>query len=952
MKMKITFTYQLVGSCRQHQLEIDPHDYFDPIEDGENYWDHGIEKKIILHEYRSYLRTSGKVLNMKAHWIIINLGILGVTLASLLVGCSLDRTRSRTAPVGQVSKNRYIMPTSQILTPAGQQIRLPGLRPQALALSPDGELLVTSGKNNQLYVIDAATGKILQKVAMPGDNAESSQEPKEDSKALLSLTGLIFSPDGRRIYLSNVRGDVKAFSVNGKTVSRLKRFSVPSARAPRRKEEIPTGLAVSADGKRLYVAGNLGNKLHEYDTETGEVLRSWDTGVAPFDVVLAAGKAYVSNSGGRRPGKLVLTAPAGRETRVRVDPVRYIANEGSVSVIDLVTGQVKDEVIVELHASALAVSPDGQYVVVANSGSDTLSVIDTQTDQVVEKIWARQSPGDLFGAQPNALAFHPDGKRLFVCNGTQNAVAVVHFDPADKESSIAGLIPVGWFPGAVVVDKIHPMICVANIKGIGAAKDFKPEDKIKLRSKDFYGTLSLIPFPSEKELASQTKTALRNMRYPRLEQAKLPPRHEQPARPVPMRVGEPSVFKHVIYIIKENRTYDQVFGDMPEGNGDPELCTFGEKYTPNQHKIAREFVLMDNTYCPGVQSADGHQWTDSGIANEYVERQLSSDFPRSYSGGKDAAGSDALSWSSSGFIWDNALAHGKWFRNYGEWMVSESGWKDQARRRGPQWIDYWHDYKNGTGLTQLRSRPAIESLRAISLLETEGYNLKVPDVMRAAAFIKELKAFEAKGKFPDFVLLFLPNDHTGGAKERYPTPGAQIADNDLALGMVLEAVSHSKFWPETCLFAIEDDPQAGWDHVSGYRTTCYVASAYTKRRQTISTRYNQISMMHTMELILGLPPMNQLDATAIPMFDCFTETPDFTPFTAVPNRVPLDTINPSPDQISDAVLRQDAIVSAQLPLDEVDACPEDVFNRILWRAMKGPQAPYPEWAVTALDDVD
>jgi YVTN family beta-propeller protein len=889
---------------------------------------------------------------MKAHRIIISLGVLSITLASLLVGCSLDRTRSRTDPVGQVSKNRYIMPTSQILTPAGQQVYVPGLRPQALALSPDGELLVTSGKNNQLYVIDPATGDILQKVAMPGDNAESSKVTKEDTKALLSLTGLIFSPDGRRIYLSNVRGDVKVFSVNGKKVSRLKRFSIPDARAPKHKEEIPTGLAVSADGKRLYVAGNLGNKLQEFDTATGKVLRSWDTGVAPFDVVLAAGKAYVSNSGGRRPGRSDLTAPAGRETIVRVDPVRYIANEGSVSVIDLATGQVKDEVIVELHASALAVSPDGQYVVVANSGSDTLSVIDTQTDQVVDKIWARQSPGDMFGAQPNALTFHPNGKRLFVCNGTQNAVAVVQFEPAEKESAVIGLIPVGWFPGAVAVNVTHQIICVANIKGIGAAKDFKPEDKIKLRSKDFYGTLSLIPLPSEKKLASQTKTALRNMRYTRLEQAKLPPRPKQPARPVPKRVGEPSVFQHVIYIIKENRTYDQILGDMPEGNGDPELCTFGKKITPNQHKIAREFILMDNTYCSGVQSADGHQWTDSGIANDYVERQLSSDFPRSYSGGKDAAGSDALTWSSSGFIWDNALAHGKWFRNYGEWMVSESGWKDKTRRREPQWIDYWNDYQNGTGLTQMRCRPAIESLRQHSLLDTEGYNLKVPDVMRAAAFIKELKAFEAKGEFPDLVLLFLPNDHTGGAKESYPTPGAQIADNDLALGMVAEAISHSKFWPETCLFAIEDDPQAGWDHVSGYRTTCYVVSPYTKRRQTISTRYNQTSLMRTMELILGLPPMNQLDATATPMFDCFTEKPDFTPFTAVPNVVPLDTINPPPEKISDPVLRQDAIVSAQLPLDKLDACPEDVFNRILWRAMKGPQASYPEWAVTVVNDDD
>lgn len=881
---------------------------------------------------------------------MIGPSIVPVALAVFMVGCVSDQKQFDTLPVGQVSENRFFMPTGQILTPAGQQVRLPEQRPQALALSPDGGLLVTSGKNNRLNVVDVATGDILQEVAMPGNNAGSSEKPKIDSKALLSLTGLTFSPDGTRIYLSNVKGDVKVFSVDEGEVSRFRQFAVPMLRVPKRRPDVPTGLAVSTDGKRLYVAGSLGNQLHEYDTDTGKILRSWDTGVAPFDVVLACGKAYVSNSGGRRPEESDLTAPSGQETRVRVDPVRYIANEGSVSIIDLATGQVKEELIVELHASAMVVSPDRHYVVVANSGSDTLSVIDTQTDQIVEKIWVRQSPGDLFGAQPTALAFHPEGKRLFACNSTQNAVAVVKFEPAARESALVGLIPVGWFPGAVVVDTTHRKICVANMKGIGAARDFRPEDKIKLHSKDFYGTLSLIPFPTEMELAAQTKTSLQNMRYPRLKHAQLPPRPEMPAQPIPSRVGEPSVFKHVVYIIKENRTYDQILGDMPEGNGDPELCVFGETYTPNQHKLSREFVLLDNTYCPGVQSADGHQWTDSAMANEYTERQLTSGFPRSYSSGKTAAGSDALTWSSSGFIWDMALAHGKWFRNYGEWMVSESGWKDPQRRGSPKWMDYWNDYTHGTELTQLKSKPAIESLHAHSCLDTEGYNLKVPDVMRAAAFIKELKAFEAKGEFPDFVLLFLPNDHTGGAKKEYPTPGAQVADNDLALGKIVEALSHSEFWSETCIFAIEDDPQAGWDHVSGYRTTCYIASPYTKRKQTISTRYNQTSMIRTMELILGLPPMNQLDATATPMFNCFTDTPDFTPFTSVPNLVALNTINPPPSQVRDEVLRQDALVSAQLPLDQVDACPEDVFNRILWRAMKGPKTPYPKWATAVVDD--
>ena len=862
------------------------------------------------------------------------------------------------------------------------------MRPQAIALSPDGKLLVTAGRTNFLAVLDAATGRLRQRAPLSSKKVEvkleimesESEDPAVDSDdsgdpgaedeeakakaaantnappattAQMSFTGLTFAPDGKHIYLANAAGTVRAFPVDENNVVGIPRpFTVPDAKVPKSKKEIPTGMAVSADGKRLYVLGNLANKLHEMDASTGKVLRSWDTGVAPYDVVLAAGKVYVSNLGGRRPGHGDLAAPAGKGTTVRVDSVRHIPNEGSVTVVDLAAGRVKTEIMVELHPSALAVSPNKKHVVVANTGSDTLSVIDTKTDRVVEKIWARQTPADLFGAQPNALTFDRSGKRLFVCNGTQNAVAVVQFEPEDNASKVTGLIPVGWFPGAVVFDAARQTLCVANIKGIGATKIFKPDDKVRLSTKNYFGTVSLVPMPSNQELATMTELALLNMRYPKLAEAKLPPRPDQPARPVPERVGEPSVFKHVIYVIKENRSYDQILGDMAEGNGDTNLCTFGEKITPNQHKLAREFILLDNTYCAGVQSADGHQWTDSAIANEYVERQLTAGWPRSYPGAKVEDAIDALAWSSSGFIWDNALKHGKTFRNFGEWMISKAGWQDKNRKDKIAWKDFWNDHTYGSNQTRLASRAGIETLRPYSSTNTVGWDLHVPDVMRAAAFIKELKQFEAVGKFPDFTILFLPNDHTGGARERYPAPGSQVADNDLAFGHFVEAVSHSKFWPETCIFAIEDDPQMGWDHVSGYRTTCYLVSPYTKRRQTISTQYNHLSLMRTMELILGLPPMNQMDATATPMTDCFAEAADLTPFTSVTNRVPLDRINPPPKKIADRALRQDALVSARLPLDEMDKCPEDVLNRILWRAMKGPDAPYPEWAVKAVADND
>ena len=866
--------------------------------------------------------------------------------------------------VGPVAPNRYIIPTNQILTPAGKQVGLPKMRPQALVLSPDGSLLITTGKTSELVTVDPATGNLRQKVMIPGKKKESTpdvnttetqpeKQLETDTGSKLSLTGLVFSPNGSRIYLSNSDGDIKVFAVDAKhDLTALPAIPVPQANAPKRKPEIPAGLAVSADGNRLYVAGNLSNKLLELDATDGKPLREWPCGVAPYDVALVGNKAYVSNLGGRRPGLGDLAAPAGRGTNVRVDKDRNIANEGSVSVIDLAANKVTTEIVTGAHASALAVAPGGKFVVVASTGSDTLEVIDTKSDEVVEKICARQTPADLFGAQPNALAFDADGKVLFVCNGTQNAVGMVKFEPENKESKLIGLIPVGWFPGAVAYDATRKTVCVANIKGIGAAKVFKPGEKVKLQTKDYFGTLSLVPRPAKADLEKLTQLALLNMRHARMMEAALPARSAQAPKPVPDRVGEPSVFKHVIYVIKENRSYDQVLGDIKTGNGDAALCTFGEKFTPNQHKIAREFALLDNTYCSGVQSADGHQWTDSAIANEYIERQLTAAYPRSYPGGKSEEAVDALAWASSGFIWDNVIANGKTFRNYGEWTISDSGWKDRTRKVKPGWLDYLRDFETGTGIMRIACKPGIQSLGRHSKLDTVGWDLNIPDVVRAAEFIKDLKKFETEGDFPNLVLLFLPNDHTGGTRANAPKPGTHVADNDVAFGRIVEAVSHSKFWPETCIIAIEDDPQAGWDHVSGYRTTCYVVSPYTKRKTTVSTQYNQTSVMRTIELILGLPPMNQLDATATSMGDCFMATPDLTPFTSVPNQVPLDELNPEAKKIVDTALRKDAIESAGLPLDEPDKCEEDVLNRILWRAMKGSGTPFPEWAVANLEDDD
>jgi len=576
-----------------------------------------------------------------------------------------------------------------------------------------------------------------------------------------------------------------------------------------------------------------------------------------------------------------------------------------------------------------------------------LSVIDTRNDEVAETLCARQNPGDLFGAQPNALAFDRSGKKLYVCNGTQNAVAVFQFKPG--ESALLGLIPVGWFPGAVVVDGPRGKIDVANIKSLPAhMQPAKAVGGLGFNTHQYGGSLSLVPEPSKADLARMTQTALANLRYPLLAQAKLPPRLDRAPQPVPERAGEPSVFKHVIYILKENRTYDQVLGDVKTGNGDASLCNFGERVTPNQHKLARDFVLLDNTYCSSILSADGHNWADSGLATDYVEREFAG-WPRSYpAGGFAEGGRDALAYSPAGFIWDNALAHHQTVVDFGEFTSVTKHWKDPARKDKITFRDCYRDCVSGAGELVYTAEPDIEAMRPFLAPGYVGWDLDIPDVWRAGQFAATLKQYEAAGTLPALVILLLPNDHTSATKYGSPTPFAQVADNDLAMGRVFEAVSHSKFWQDTCIFAIEDDPQNGWDHVSGYRTTAYVASAYTKRHTVVSTQYNHTSLLRTMELMLGLPPMNQMDATATPMFDCFTNTPDFTPFDAVANQVPLDQMNPQHSH--DARLRQDAMASARLPLDKPDQCPEDVLNRILWRATMGLEKPYPSWAVKAVDN--
>jgi hypothetical protein len=371
-----------------------------------------------------------------------------------------------------------------------------------------------------------------------------------------------------------------------------------------------------------------------------------------------------------------------------------------------------------------------------------------------------------------------------------------------------------------------------------------------------------------------------------------------------------------------------VFGDMGKGNNEAGLCIFGRQVTPNHHALAEHFVLLDNYYCNGVNSADGHSWSTEGNVTDHLEKSFGG-FTRSYT-----FGDDPLTYSSSGFIWDNVLLHGLAFRNYGEMDYAEPIPGELTFK------EIYEDFRSSRRQIKFSQNIGIENLRRYSCREYPGWNMKIPDVLRVEIFLKALKEYEKKGGLPDFVIVYLPQDHTSGTSPGSPTPRAHVADNDLALGRLVEGISKSRFWPRTCIFVIEDDPQNGFDHVDGHRSVCLVISPYTKRSAVVSNFYNQTSVLHTMELILGLPPMNQMDAMAPVMAECFTEKPDFKPYVAVENLIPLDEMNQQLGRLN-AKEQYWARKSLEQDFDVIDGPDDDTLNRILWHWAKGVDTAYP-----------
>jgi hypothetical protein len=628
---------------------------------------------------------------------------------------------------------------------------------------------------------------------------------------------------------------------------------------------------------------------------------------------------------------------------------------GTVSVMDRDNGQTVKEITVGLHPNAVISSADGNFVYVANGNSDDVSVISVAGLQLAGAFPVKLIAGknSYIGDSPNALAINEDGTILYVANGMDNAVAVVKLGAKESangtgKSEIKGFIPTEAYPGGLAVDRNK--LFVTNLEGEGAriasgqvSKKSAKADKLAqvtaYNSHHQKATVSIISIPGPDLLEQYTKRA-KDLNFTFREAvAQLLPRKNVAPVPMPERIGEPSVFTHVLYIIKENRTYDQVLGDMPEGNGMPSLCVYGDSITPNQHRIAKDFLLLDNYYASGKCSAEGHQWTDAGMVTDYVEKSVRAWF-RSYPHVQE----DALVYDKNGFIWNDAADHGKTVRIYGEACAPHLDDK-------LTWSDIYNNYKAGKKLVFTNT----STISRVRPMLSENYpgsdDLKITDQLRAGAFIDELSGYEKMpgDQLPQLMVMALSSDHTQGTRPGLPVPQAMVADNDLALGRIVEAVSKSRFWKNTVIFVTEDDSQDGWDHVSAYRTTGFVISPYSRLGTAVSVNYNQTSMLRSIEQILGIPPMNIMDATALPMFNCFTSKPSATDFTHLTNRIPINAINPKLSALKGKALHF-ATMSSRPEFDHVDGGNDDLMNRILWYAAKGKRDYPTKLAGSAGDD--
>lgn len=880
--------------------------------------------------------------------------LAGLTLSTFLLGsagvyAAQDGVFGNNL-VGRQADGSVQTPANQLITPAGKQIEFGG-NPISVALNPNGKTVATVvGRNNYggkgINIADVATGKLTV---------------KDFSLGLSHMWGLAYSQDGKQLYATGSSGStgkvvVMSIDENGKP-SIQKTISLPNAEAGGNIN--PLDLAVGPQGQ-LIVALNRDNSLGIIDPKTGTLTAKIPVENAPTGVLINGDTAYVTNQGGRIANDGDTTVDSSG-TKVVVDPKTGATSTGTVSVVDLKTNTVTKNIQVGVQPERMTQS--GQYIFVANTNSDTVSVIDAKTNKVVQTIDIQPYPNAKKGAAPNAVKVV--GHQLMVSLGRDNAVAVYDWNGPEKEAELQGLLPTAWFPVDLAVDSANKQLIVANGDGVGSlgpARDLTIQG-IKVTGHSSYsqmGSLSLIPFPKTEDLVKGTKQVYANNNWFGLKNQNAAPRHHKKPVAMPERIGEPSTIKHVFYIIKENRTYDQVLGDLGKGNGEPALTQFPKAVTPNLHKLAETYPLFDNFYVSGIQSASGHQWVMQGTNSDYEDKETDTANVRSYPGG---AG-DAMAYAPTGHLWDQAKKHGVSVENFGEDTTGFTGSAPFGN-----WTDWYHDSLILSGQKQgdlhvpignYQATYDIPSLGPITYKPYPTFDMNIPDQYRFEIFKQKFEEHVKKNDLPALNTLWVTDDHTAGSATGSPTPQAMVADNDLAVGKIVDLISHSKYWKDSVIFVTEDDSQNGLDHVDGHREPAFVISPWVKKGVTDSRYWTVINMVRSIEQILGIQPMNQNDAAAEPMSEIFTNKPDFTPYSAEANQIPLDTLNGQPNSNTAALANTEKVTPQVQELSKKwtewsnkhkdkltgrHASPDDVnanmLNHSVWYATKGFDKPYP-----------
>ena len=824
-----------------------------------------------------------------------------------------------------VSRNKAVhqLPYNRIIQSAGTVVRYgkPSLENHALDIAnlSDKNLVVVEERYG-VFVLDIMQNKVINEWRFEQDQSYKGMMSTYSGIKTITINGKQY------ILWSAATGNKSALMIAEWEQGIKNVTSIPFEKKAPAKNALPNQVEVVKENEQyfIYVVLNGNNELVKLNWDTRAIVWKANTGVAPFGLAVIGKNVFVTNWAGESvtdSSKSTAGVPWGL---AYTSPITGATASGTLSIFNSANGTLKKEMTVGLHPNAVIASSDGKFIYVANGSSDEISVINANNHQLVENIFVGMAGKNLQGSTPNGLALSADGKKLYVSNGLDNAIAVIHLGNSSAKfgtgkTFVEGFIPTEAYPAGLLI-KENKLI-VANLESDGA--NVVDEKKQARTIHQELASVSIIPVPNQTELNGYTASVKTQNLLSRVDQLLLPTRPNVEAVPIPERIGEPSVFKHVVYIIKENKTYDQVLGDVKNGNGDSSLCVFGEKYTPNTHALVKQFGGLDNFYASGKSSAEGHQWTDAGMVSDYVEKNVRAWF-RSYPHRQE----DALVYNKTGFIWNHALTFGKTVRVFGEACETEYDKK-------LNWFDLYKQYEQGIKPTWYNTTTIDNLNPIISPTFPDCDNMVFSDQQRASIFIEEWNQLAAKDSLPNLMVLSLPNDHTAGTSPGFPTPFAMVADNDLALGRIVEMISKSKYWDSTVIFVTEDDSQGGWDHVSAYRTVGMVISPYTSNKM-VHTNYNQVSMLRTIEQILGIPPMNTMDATSRVMTDCFQKTKNSSIYTSVPNRVPLDEKNKSLSSLK-GIEKRYAEISQNEVFNEVDGGQDDIMNKILWYYVKGGQ---------------